>query len=139
MLLPVESKRCPRCGVMKPLSAYANGRKSPYCRPCKTAYTREYRAKNLAHLREQQRLWHQQKRARDSSYLEAIRAYQRRHPERIASYRAVAKAKRCGELVPATACEECGSTQHRIDAHHDDYSKPLEVRWLCRPCHSKFR
>jgi hypothetical protein len=31
-------------------------------------------------------------------------------------------------------CEVCGTTR-KIDAHHDDYSKPLEVRWLCRSHH----
>ncbi len=30
-------------------------------------------------------------------------------------------------------CEVCGAST--VDAHHDDYSKPLEVRWLCRPHH----
>src|SRR5262245_57418077 len=29
-------------------------------------------------------------------------------------------------------CEVCGST---AQMHHDDYSRPLEVRWLCRPHH----
>lgn len=27
-------------------------------------------------------------------------------------------------------CEVCGETK-AVHAHHDDYSKPLEIRWLC--------
>ena len=30
-------------------------------------------------------------------------------------------------------CEVCGAI--RVDAHHDDYSKPLDIRWLCRSHH----
>ena len=30
-------------------------------------------------------------------------------------------------------CERCGA--EKTDAHHDDYSRPLDVRWLCRRCH----
>jgi len=34
-------------------------------------------------------------------------------------------------------CEKCGTTKD-IEAHHDDYSKALNVRWLCRPHHVEF-
>lgn len=30
-------------------------------------------------------------------------------------------------------CETCGDPKSQM--HHDDYDKPLEVRWLCTPCH----
>ena len=37
-----------------------------------------------------------------------------------------------GELVRGP-CSQCGT--QKTDAHHEDYSKPLDVIWLCRKCH----
>jgi hypothetical protein len=36
-------------------------------------------------------------------------------------------------------CEQCGlkPEYEALQGHHDDYSKPLEVRWLCRSCHQR--
>ena len=31
------------------------------------------------------------------------------------------------------SCGHCGNQQSQM--HHADYSKPLVVTWLCRPCH----
>jgi ribosomal protein S27AE len=57
----------------------------------------------------------------------------RKFPERRAARVAVGKAVNAGRLVKQP-CESCGNV--KAQAHHDDYSKPLEVRWLCTPCHA---
>lgn len=47
---------------------------------------------------------------------------------------AVRDAIDAGELTRPDRCDECGM-QREIVAHHDDYARPLDVRWLCRRCH----
>lgn len=46
----------------------------------------------------------------------------------------VRKAIRRGVLV-RQSCEACGVV--KTHAHHEDYMKPLDVRWLCSICHGK--
>ena len=48
---------------------------------------------------------------------------------------AVRNAVKDGRLVKPEMCESCGRTR-RLHGHHDNYSKPLEVRWLCSWCHA---
>jgi hypothetical protein len=43
---------------------------------------------------------------------------------------------RRGLLKRQKACQECGRAC-RTDAHHDDYSRPEAVTFLCRSCHAK--
>jgi len=40
-----------------------------------------------------------------------------------------------GEVKRPDKCEMCESSEYRIEAHHFDYSKPLEVQWFCQKCH----
>ena len=36
-------------------------------------------------------------------------------------------------LIKRQPCEECGAEP--TDAHHDDYDRLLQIRWMCRRCH----
>lgn len=50
------------------------------------------------------------------------------------AHKAVENAVRRGKLTRG-ACSRCGSPN--AQAHHADYSKPLEVDWLCSACHMR--
>lgn len=63
---------------------------------------------------------------------ETQKAWRQRNPEKVRCHNAVARAIRSGKLVRG-ACEVCG--EEKTHAHHDDYTKPLEVRWLCPQHH----
>ncbi len=39
-----------------------------------------------------------------------------------------------GKLTRSTTCQKCGQAAF-TEAHHPDYDKPLDVEWLCHPCH----
>lgn len=46
------------------------------------------------------------------------------------------KALQYGRMARPDHCENC-NTICKPQGHHNDYSKPLEVEWLCVPCHTK--
>jgi hypothetical protein len=56
-------------------------------------------------------------------------------PEKVRAHRKVAYEIQMGRLTrkPCTVC----ATTVRVHAHHDDYSKPLQITWMCQPCHNR--
>ena len=60
--------------------------------------------------------------------------WRQRNPEKVRAHWAVSNAIRYGKLQ-RQPCEVCGETKSH--AHHDDYNKPLDVKWLCHGCHWK--
>ena len=83
-------------------------------------YLKNYTPKNRDGLRKSWRgTYHRQK---------------RRNPERMRARYLVQKALQNGTLIKHLRCEVC-TTKTLLDGHHDDYSKPFEVKWLCRGCH----
>jgi hypothetical protein len=64
------------------------------------------------------------------------------YPEKYEARTAVAAALNRGDLVRPKICETChgpgqpyADGRAPIQAHHPDYSQPLDVEWLCRDCH----
>lgn len=54
----------------------------------------------------------------------------------------VERAVEAGALIRPEQCEDCSRFagvdpigRSLLVAHHDDYRKPMVVRWLCRACH----
>lgn len=54
------------------------------------------------------------------------------------------KAVKKGVIQRKTHCEICETAgvfkdgRSKIQMHHADYAKPLDVMWLCQPCHHKW-
>lgn len=61
--------------------------------------------------------------------------YQSENPERYKANYSANNAVKAGKLFPLP-CEECGET--KVHAHHDDYARPLNVRWLCAEHHKQW-
>jgi hypothetical protein len=55
-------------------------------------------------------------------------------PEKEVARKRVARAIASGKLTPQP-CRGCGDLG--VEAHHTDYSRPLDVVWLCRRCHDR--
>lgn len=60
--------------------------------------------------------------------------YRQAHKQQLTAHDKVAYALKTGRMV-RQRCEICG--EPNANAHHEDYSKPLDVRWLCSKHHSQ--
>ena len=72
---------------------------------------------------------------KDKIYL-ITKRYRKENPRKYSAHGKVAYEVKMGNLVPEP-CEVCGSVV-AISAHHDDYAKPLNVRWLCSKHHKEW-
>lgn len=107
----VNSGLCP-CGAQR-------GENQPrFCLPCKAEDSRKWRAAIRLPEEEFQRL-------------------RKERREKAAFKRSVRKITedciRIG-LVVKQPCEVC-KIEENVEAHHDDYNKPMDIRWLCRSHH----
>lgn len=147
-------KVCRECKTEKPFSDFykhpkmADGHLNK-CSDCVKARVSKHREANLEKVREydkrratlphriQARREYFQTEAGKKARNKASAEYKKKYPMKYAAHVIVRNAIRNGKFTQANNCSVCDSTG-KIEGHHDDYTKPLEVRWLCEKCHKEW-
>lgn len=89
------------------------------------------RSRELARARTKKYLQSEKGKAK---HLTATKEYVERNSEKIAAQRKVRNAIKTGKLIKPKFCEVC-LLEKLLQGHHEDYSKPLQVIWMCSKCH----
>lgn len=115
------TRACSTCKIVKLLEEFASNKsrdkisgRSYECRICERKRSREY------YLKHKEKLLKKQK--------EYYKVRKEVSPEKIRARELVKVAVKSGKLIKEP-CIVCLDTE--VQGHHPDYSKPLEVKWLC--------
>ena len=150
----VETKRCCRCKqdvdiLLFGIDKSRNDGMAPRCKPCrkiiaqeKTEVSKKYynlhrdelaekRLENIDARREYDKRYRQENKAKIALYHKKRRF---NNPKKEYAIRSINNAIKLGKMVKPQVCSFCGEVK-KLDGHHEDYDKPLEVIWLCRRCH----
>lgn len=147
-------KECFKCKSSKDLNMFykhkgmADGHLNK-CKDCTKKDANEHRYKNIDKVRDydrnrpnkaervkKQSIYHSFGKGKEVS-IKAKRKYRESNPLRYKANCAVSNAIRDGRLSRPKNCSKC-LKECKPQAHHDNYNKPLNVRWLCIDCHNEF-
>lgn len=161
----MDTRICTVCKVEKTYSCFYKSKKgknghAEQCKVCRLAKGREYYKKrpdiclakhkrwakrNPDKIIKNQRAYYERNRerilqkireSRQANGYANTKAYRKRNREKIECHNFVRLAVKFKHLIGPNQCEKC-KNDCTPQAHHHDYTKPLEVVWLCRKCHAK--
>lgn len=96
----------------------------------KAVHQKTYRESHREEITRQQKTYSQTEAGKKSHSASQVKQRQI-SPEKIKARNATGNAVKAGRLVK----EPCHCREIRVEGHHEDYDKPLEVIWLCKRCH----
>lgn len=150
----MSTKTCSACKLELPFDVFCKDRKRKdglrtICKGCAREYKLRWAAENpdkyrLQIIRKRERSseyfkeWYARNgRSRTEGYQDSINEWTKRNPDKVMAHKLVKSALHIGFLTRPNECSQC-ARETRVFAHHDDYSEPLKVRWLCGSCHKLF-
>lgn len=139
---------CKECGETKPRDLFYRSN-SHSCKECVKERVRSNRRENVAYYRSYDRMRYRHddrrkeasvKSSKSDAGKECRKRYVKRvrteTPEKYKARNAVSNAIRDGKMQKGKECYFCYA-ETNLQAHHQDYSRPLDVFWLCPACHGK--
>jgi hypothetical protein len=115
------TKHCPTCGADKDAVDFPKNKSRSdglggYCTICYNKMRSSWRSEHR------------------NSAVKTSAEYRKENPEKCKAHNKVCNAVRDNRLE-RSPCMVCGDRE--AQGHHEDYSKPLDVIWLCRKHHAE--
>ena len=133
-------KKCHTCKIVKPITDFyfckSHNHYYYQCKKCSSKYNHELYYKNWEKRREVNKKYEEQNNKterRKKQLIEITNRMRIKYPEKWDARLKVRNAVRIGKLTKIP-CQVCNSK--KSEAHHEDYSKQLEVIWLCKKHHT---
>lgn len=131
-----KTRICSKCKVEQSIDNFykdkslRGGGRIYRCKTCKKFDYRKAGEKYTIAYKKKNKKYYDKNREK---ILQKRRKWYESNQQKVEAHWKVTNAIKKGTLQ-RKPCENCGKTE-KIDAHHEDYSKPLDVAWLCHRCH----
>jgi hypothetical protein len=126
--------KCKKCGTKKRLTFRSDGRERWRCSQCVwLQYKEKHKIPDRGALGAREIRLPKSRMLLNKTAYPGRTKWDRLNPEKRRAHKIVENAIVSGRLIPQP-CKVCCATAH---AHHEDYTKPLKVMWLCPAHHSK--
>jgi hypothetical protein len=114
-----------------------------FCKKCHDVKMKKYECnhRNKPENIEKQRIFYSKwyklnGRNRTIKQLDDVNNWHNNNPEKVNAHRILRKNIKLGKINIPVRCTIC-SSESKLSGHHCDYSKPLDVIWVCYSCHKK--